>query len=1320
MINTKAHPNKQYYKKQFEELLDVEKMSYGIVSDLNPTTKGSPLWCDITSVQASISLSYFPKYYDTIKETFNPLIHIISNTNNEIYLTTKENNEIGYFRFYFSFDTIEDSKEVFCTGTNQTETLHDSISNVSISSTSYSDFEEVTSPNDLVEGKFYCDKENGIVKFIGRINESASINYSYYVGNEQDTINSMYEALSNANREHFGIKPYNNINSITLIGIENNQESIKTNSDIFLLKVSSRIYVKKGSAVMKSGNIISLNKDIVLNFNYTSSNLYYIVFRTNFEESGIGIDEFGEEQVKSILANNGTLSIVDTYEENEDSICIGVFKTVLDDINIKEIDSNKEIFYKVRPWYSPSDVKHELLLGTGKKTANNPHALSFNDIDINNTLHNKLLSSGVILSKPTDRQDTCGELKKYFVKKDEVKFDSNNSLFGFNFSKENESNYEKCIHYAYFVLPEIPLSILSIEDENGNIINGYEWIEHTSIIKVNTNILTDFYVNYYHESTLEPSISNEGSEVELKDVRDNCVVFTEGKSITNVNKIVSFKENVDKNYSVYIKKDGSFIKIPSLASSNNLNIIEGKLSNLFSRNRLELVITNKSKNVLDCPFSVKCQGTTTEEVKIYQSFGLYELDANKNVYLKDESMICPNPCIPTISDVDDLYVECEKSNQKNIDFYEMKKDNFKLDSQNNNTPFVTFNSRENRYIYGGIDIDFEFIATEENNNTIYLIIEHINDEDSSSINIELNSNSSSLSIHSDLFDEINSYGEWKVTIRNLNQEIKVKSLSIKLNYGKIEPIIYSKIDETYTRLKEISKDNNVYKVNPYYGSTFEAKDNKDFYVSIDIVGTVNGENLTETIEFDSTYRNQQGLNSKISNNVFDEVFKYSVSESTASGKLTILAYPVGNVNNMCGIFECSYNNLNVSKLYDIRSVKPNLLYENKNIVGLTPSFSNSLSRFLDKEKLEHYFEIRNISDDNTTLENLTFYSKTSFVAKIINGNSTTTKLSVLDNGIYKVEIAELPYGYSVRTQNQNITVENRNDIPYIVELQNDDGVNSNEKWKIEIVNWDISWTSLNGLCDSMKSLSKIPSTWEGCNNIIDMKNAFIDSKIESIPRTWRSLSKVEILENAFKNCIIKYIPSSWKGLDNVYNMKQCFENCDNLKINELSFLGLNNIKNDGLYFTFCGCKINKITSFNGLEKITSLHYTFAFTKLKSIPKNWDSLENVTNLNGTFISCDIKEMPNSWNGLNSVVTASQTFKNCTLLENIPESWMGLNKVESLFEIFCNCSSVKNGGNKDAESLTMIQNYTDSLSGMTSWAYNAQDIYDIWQSIIDGRN
>ena len=1313
MINTKAHPNKQYYKKQFEELLNVEKMSYGIISDSNPTTKNSPLWCDVTSVQASISINYLPKYYDTIKESFNPMIHIVSNTNNEIYLTTKESNETGHFTFCFSFDILENSKEVFCVGTTQTEILHDSLKDVSISSNSYSEFEEVFSIDNLAEGKFYCDRENGNVKFIGRLNETATISYSFYENNEQNTINSIYEALLNANKEHLGIKPYNNTSSITLIGIENNQESIKTNSDIFSLKVSSRIYVKKGSAVMKSGNVVSLSKDIILNFNYTNNNLYYIVFKTDFEESEIGIDEFGEEQVKSITSKNGTVFIVDTYEENEDSICIGIFKTVLSDINIKEIDSNKELF-DIRPWYSPSDVKHESLLGTGKKTPNNPHAISFNDIDSNNTLHNKLLSNVVILSKPTDRQDTCGEIKKYFIKREEVKFDSNNSIFGFNFSEETEIDYEKQTHYAYFVLPEIPLSILSIEDENGNTISGYEWLEHTSIIKVNTRNLVDFYVKYYHEKTLEPSISNEGSEVELKDVRENCVVFTEGKSITSINKIVSFKENIDKNYSVYVKKDGSFIKIPSLASSNNLNTIEGELSNLFSRNRLELIITSKNKNVLDCPFSVKCQGTTTERVEIYQSFGLYELDSNKNVYLKDESMVCPNPCVPTVSNEDDLYVICEKSSQKHIDFYEMKKDNFVFTNQENEINFI---SREDRYIYGGIDVDLEFIVPEERHDVFYLKIEHVNNGNSTSIEIELESISSSLTIHSDLFDEINSYGEWIVTV---NKEIKVKTLSIKVNYGKIEPIIYSKIDETYTRLKELSKEGNTYEVNPYYGSTFEAKDNKDFYVSVDIVGTVNGENLTETIEFDSTYRNQKGLNSKVSNNVFDNVFKYSISESTASGKLSILAYPVGNVNNMCGIFECSYNNLNVSKLYDIRNVKPNLLYENRNVIGLTPSFSNSLFNVLEQEKLEHYFEIRNISDDHTTLENVTFYSATSFVAKIINGNSTVTKLSIEDNGIYKVEIAELPYGYSVRTQNQNITKENRNLIPYIVEIQNDDGEHSDEKWKVEIVNWDISWTSLNGLCDRMKSLSKIPSTWEGCDNIVDMKNAFIDSKILSIPRTWRSLSKVEVLENAFKNCLIKYIPNSWKGLNSVYNMKQCFENCANLKINELSFIGLDNIKNDGLYFTFCGCKINKINSFKGLEKITSLHYTFAYTELKSIPDNWDSLENVTNINGTFIDCDIEEIPKSWNGFNSVTNASETFKNCTSLKSIPESWMGLNKVQTLFGIFQNCSSVKTGGTKDAESLLMIQDYRYSLDGLTSWDYDAQVIYDIWQSIIDGRN
>lgn len=1308
IINTKAHPTKDVYKKQFEELLNVSKMSYGIVSDVNPNTKNSPLWCDTLSLQSILSLNDFPSYYETLELSFNPSIQIVSNTENNIYLGFRDTGKENFFKFDFIYNEVENTKEIKCTGAQQAETLKYDIKSIEISSNTYPSFTRVNSVELLETGKFYCNNETGDLKLIGVENEKTTISYINYKGNVNDTIESMYSALMQAEEQGLGINVVNNSTFITINGIAN--EGIVSNSSYIKLKTLTRIYVKKGSAVMKNGNVVSVDKDTIIPFNYEDNNkTLYIVLTSDFNVSEYGKDEFEENRDK-IISVVGNVYVTTDYIENDDSICLSVIKTF--NYSINSIDSNKEKFYNVRPWYSPSDLKHELMLGTGKKTENNPHAIGFNDIDSENTLHNKLINRGVILSKPTERQDTCGELKSYYISRKEVKFDYDNSIFDSNSSEDSE----KTVHYAYFSLPEIPISIVSIETKDGHLLPNYEWIEHTNLIKVNDNVIKDFEIKYYSESSLEPYLNNENTSIEVKNIRDNCLLFSEGKNVTEINNEITFDEvkGINKNYEVFINSKGDFIKVPSLEASSELEITDGELTSLFSRSRLEFILNTKNKDILDCPISVKGSGNSTEEVEIYQSFGLYTIDEYGSKILKYESMICPNPFIPNIAEsgLNVLQIKCEKSNQKNIDFYEMSKTTFVIDSQTN---CLTFYSRENKTIYGGLDIDLEFISELDSENDISIIIEHTNNNVTRSFSTTIKSNSCSISIHNDSFDNTKCYGTWRIRVTNIEegQKLYFRNISIKVNYGKIEPILYSKFNESYVKLKAINEHDGIIEVNPFYGSEAYVNDNNDFKVSIDIVGTVNGENLTETIEFDSRFRNQQDLNSKVSNNVFDELFKYSISESSTSGKLNILAYPVGNINNMCGVVNCKYKNLKIAKISDSRKVSPNLMYEDKTSTKFVTSLAKNLYTFLNSEKQDSYFGFKNISKNNETVRNITLYSSNEFTAKVIDsyGDVQNSYSSIQENEYYKISISELPFEYSVFTYKQNVT-----NLQNIISIQDE-----LDDYEIEVTNWDSNWTSLNNLCTEMKSLSKIPSSWEGCENVVDMKNAFSGSKLSAIPRIWKSLGKVTTMENCFYKCTkLKSIPSSFEGLNSVTTIKRCFSDCSNLEIDDISFKPLKRLIGNGIESAFENCyKINKVSSFEGLNNVISMYHTFANSKLKSIPDSWSFLENVTDTRNAFENCYLEYIPNSWNGLNKVSDVSYMFSGCNKILSIPDSWRGFESVAYMISTFYNCSSVTTGGSKDADTVVSIENYENAFDGMSSWTVNANDIEAIFQETIDKR-
>jgi len=904
IINMMAHPKKEHLKNQFSELLSCDKLSFGIVSGTKPDLDGAPLYCKMSSLQTTIFINAVPDYATYISKIQGKDTIVISSsaTGNTYYIN-------------------ENSKTVTI--------LHNGESSTILTS--------------------HC--------------------WNYKYNDEKADLTSTINSIESTLNDITGIKATSNhsnntviaVGIDTILGIRLSTVSTESLVDRISLIAYERITVSKGSCVLPSGNEVTLSNDYIIYANSTkystlatvSGKVYMIVLRYNLiaEE---GQDEFKNEVEKRMTEDSTenmiSLELCDSSEgPSGDAICLAVMKPFESSILI---DSNKEKFSFLRPWYSPFDTKHRKEIGTGLITHNNPHGISFNDIDSNNTIHNQLLEGGIVLSKPQQIQNVCGEIKTYSINKYDVKADYDGSITG----NKGITNNEGLQFARYFVLPEIPISILSITNAYGNPIY-YKWIEKTSILKVpEDNDVVDFTISYMYESALSTSISNKSEGVSINGINTNVTVLSEGHSITTTAESVDFTDigNLDKNYDVYVNKEGNIIKVPQTEASISLETTSDTFRDLVGRSRIEVIITDTpTKSKIDCPNAndafTLLSYSSSKEYTLYQTYILKRWNGTDEVsslesytnpntlaITKNDESVMTDTATLSVKEVSDrpVYDEFEKKNLGSIATNEAIEGGIGRK--------ITIIKREDGYVYGNTEFKIIIARTDKSiDSNIAIKIFHrsisgtfletkvlVAGSDSSyEVNLANEKNGMlSAYITTDAFDRQTLSGIWDIEISGENSSNAVISyIYFRWNLGKLESNIYSKdSDNNYFKLNYTDNSGNrLYTLGS--GESKVPKTNEDFSVNVSIVGTANDSSVTETLSFGSSYRDQKGLNSQITNNVFDTIERYNITEASTTGKITMLSYPVGNIENLCGIFSAKYVNGTVKELYDLRNVSSHIM-----------------------------------------------------------------------------------------------------------------------------------------------------------------------------------------------------------------------------------------------------------------------------------------------------------------------------------------------------------------------------------------------------------
>lgn len=903
IINMKTHPTKKHLLKQFEDIENTNcfsKFNYGIVSETRPD-KNAPLSCELLSLQGIFSLNSAPSYSDAQTNT------------DTIYINTYDNDGDG---------TISSSE------------------------------------GKLVQSQVALENE---------------IYWSYVYNDEVIDYGATRQSISNAINQLDNVKAYiNDSQEIIVTGIKPN---LKFNvvSNYVSVNTISRISVVKGECVFRNGMVGVLSNNITLKYsnklllslsdNDDIDNMIRIIAKFDTKVDSTGVDEFNEEQTKRTLrkdlVDSITLEKNSVDEPSDDEICLGIIKVLNGNI---VIDSDNTRFRYNRPWYSVWDLKHRSNIGTGKITHHNPHGIDYNDIDTSNTLHNKLTEQGMVVSPSKEVQDVSGETKITTFKATDIKLDYNGTLTNETLERSDD---DIIILNKYFILPEIPICINYIIDSNGKPVD-LNWRVGTSYLFLKSKDAIDITVSYIVVSTLKSSVSNKGEGVLISPVASGDIVLSEGMNVTTIQDSISFTEvgNIDKKYDAYVNKSGSIVKIPSTQYVGDLSTTSSASMNaLTSRSRVEATLLNTPNDIkLDCPDNVLTivpftDGTITSnitnETLVYHTYCAKDYDGNELL----ESYTSPN------SNTLEESVGT-KTTTENVD-NKVTISGFKRIHNYLSNPFVeTYKSTElgtlgikdvgvqytgssysiqkkSKYkVYGGIKFQIGLSNIAETTENIVVVLKH-NSTMVTIINTSLGNGlitqdlarpSFGVSVMINDFDGMDISGNWELLVTDSSGDVKTTTISyleIDWFYGKVFGNIYSSIDD---EIKCIAKDIDVTNESIESNSITSLLDtsiddsktsintNEDFSVIVSINGTSNGTSISEKLTFDSSFRQQEGMNTQITSNVFDEVTTFYIEETSTTGNLVLLGYPVGSIGNLCGVFSVKYKNKKIIELTDIRKV----------------------------------------------------------------------------------------------------------------------------------------------------------------------------------------------------------------------------------------------------------------------------------------------------------------------------------------------------------------------------------------------------------------
>lgn len=227
------------------------------------------------------------------------------------------------------------------------------------------------------------------------------------------------------------------------------------------------------------------------------------------------------------------------------SVCLGVLKHgELEDY----LDLSTAEYGFNRPMFSPQDIKHRSLVGSGSPSV--PHSLGINDLASSNvTLYNQLLSRGMIVSKDVSVSGIPGKSYKTLktIDNGQVRLGMFPNAIGYcNESEDGDGARDVAAHL------ETGTDILVIDDKSysGSVVG----------------------VDVIATKTLMPPVVEAGSvttDLSFGAEEESDVVITEGMQVSVADTLCSFSNcgSFSRSYEVALGSDGKLHKEPDVVGN---------------------------------------------------------------------------------------------------------------------------------------------------------------------------------------------------------------------------------------------------------------------------------------------------------------------------------------------------------------------------------------------------------------------------------------------------------------------------------------------------------------------------------------------------------------------------------------------------------------------------------------------------------------------------------------------------------------------------------------------------------------------------------
>lgn len=772
-----------------------------------------------------------------------------------------------------------------------------------------------------------------------------------YKEDSHETISSIRNAILALAANSLSTYVVNDGSTLIIYGVTNESGfNVENNSNNAISSYQAiNVSVNEGTVVFPNGNALDI-ESAILEFPSAllegNNDMIMLCVKYDLVDDEVGTNEFGEEEVKTTKVVS-SLEFEDADKDLDDNtVCIAVVKVFNNSIHLVDVEGHTYSYN--RPWFSPKDVAHRNNVGTAKITQNNPHGIDYDDIDSDNTLHNRLLNDGLILTKPTRVQDIAGLFIVEHISGDSIVPDVDGVLSSYRVRNKSVRYY--CLKYK-------PTHIHKIIRESDQQEIYLKWVENTPYLLCDGINSDDIAVFYSYAQTAQPVIQKTQG-VLLNSLYKDDVIFSEGKNVRDFNNTVDIfhKTNIDRYFFVNIDKSGNIETNPKVLVSNTLDMESGDSSSIRERSRLAVFLYNtKCSCELEAP-TTGVKYKSNSELNISKANTSYSVNGSAYTPYLDSYT---SPAINVFEEVEEnewleidmsndysngvrvsnsLHVKKNVINKDSVGFYSSQFTmpiNIKKGTATSVTGYivVTGNSSSvsaNLQAQGNQYYLFQETCGDTRVNYIKIDskipVNHRSESDLYYLTIESSGSFYVQEIHLEInYDEVRTryfitqkeddnkevtrllYDSTKEYRTYTSEFLIVEGTTLKI---KKSVILYDYLEEASIR--------------DYFFPEYSVKSNGDFNVNITVYGEANDESVSETVEFDDTFREQYGCNFKILNNAFTSVNKYTINNATTEGSVLILAYPLSNYLNPARIMYANYESNTINDYRDIRLCVPTI------------------------------------------------------------------------------------------------------------------------------------------------------------------------------------------------------------------------------------------------------------------------------------------------------------------------------------------------------------------------------------------------------------